>query len=344
MKTQLLGLTRDELRSLAVDRGQAAYAGDQLAAWMYSRRVAHFSEMTNLSKEFRRDLEATCEVGLKPPERVSVSSDETKKYLYAAEGRFVEAAYIPETRRNTLCLSTQVGCKMGCLFCMTGKQGFQAHLDAGAIVNQYASLPEVSDVTNIVYMGMGEPFDNLDAVLKSLTIFTADWGFALSPRRITVSTIGVIPAIRRFLEETGAHLAVSLHSPFADERRRLMPIENVHPVSELLELLKGTDVDKRRRLSFEYIMFDGVNDTPRHSRELVRMLHGLNARVNLIHFHPIPGTPLGPTPTERMEQFRDQLTERGITTTIRKSRGQDIQAACGLLSTKALLTPEPTDY
>jgi 23S rRNA (adenine2503-C2)-methyltransferase len=344
MKTQLFGMTRDELRDLAVGHDQAAFAGDQLAEWIYRRRIADFDSMSNLQKSFRQELSEGFITGLLAPEQASESSDGTKKYLYRAGSRFVEAAYIPEAHRNTLCLSTQVGCKMGCLFCMTGKQGFQENLEAGSIVNQLASLPEFDAVSNIVYMGMGEPFDNLEAVLRSLTILTAEWGFGLSPKRITVSTIGVLPAIRRFLAESEAHLAISLHSPFADERKRLMPIENVHPAHQVIELLKEADVAKRRRISFEYIMFDGVNDTPRHARELVRMLHGLNARINLIHFHPIPGTPLEASPEEQMESFRDRLKESGITATIRKSRGQDIQAACGLLSTKALLAPGPVDY
>lgn len=344
MKNQLFGMTRDKLRELAAERGMAPFVGDQLSEWIYGRRVADFDSMTNLRKDFRSQLSNDFMVGLSAPSRVSVSEDGTKKYLYPVGARFVEAAYIPEERRKTLCLSTQVGCKMGCLFCMTGKQGFQENLDAGAIVNQFASLPESKSVTNIVYMGMGEPFDNLEAVLRSLEIFTRNWGFGISPKRITVSTIGVLPAIKRFLEESEAHLAISLHSPFTAERKRLMPIENVYPVLDVLELLKSAEIAKRRRISFEYIMFDKVNDTPRHSRELVRILHGVSARVNLIHFHPIPGTPLRGTPDERMEAFRDRLKESGITATIRKSRGQDIQAACGLLSTKALLAPEPVDY
>lgn len=344
MKTPLFGLTRDELRALVAELGQPTFTADQIAGWLYARRATSFEEMTNLSKGLRRRLESRFEVGCYSPTNASVSADGTKKYLFAVGPRFVEAAYIPESRRNTLCLSTQVGCKMGCLFCMTGKQGFQGNLTAGQIVNQYSSLPESGQVTNIVYMGMGEPFDNLEAVLRSLEVLTADWGFAMSPRKITVSTIGVLPAVRRFLTESDVHLAVSLHSPFAEERRRLMPIENVYPAAQVLDLLRDSSLDQRRRLSFEYIMFDGVNDTPRHAKELVRILHGLSCRVNLIHFHSIPGTPLTGAPTERMESFRDRLNESGITTTIRKSRGQDIQAACGLLSTKALLAPEAVDF
>lgn len=337
-------MSRSELRSLAEKEGQAGYTGDQLCSWLYRRRATAFSEMTDLPKQFRARLAEQYEVGGLPPEKVSVSSDGTKKYLFRAGGRFVEAAYIPEERRNTLCLSTQVGCKMGCLFCMTGKQGFQYNLRSGEIVNQYANLPESDSVTNIVFMGMGEPFDNLEEVLASLELLTARWGFAMSPRRITVSTIGILPAIRRFLEESEVHLAVSLHSPFSEERRRLMPIENVYPLEEVLAHLREAEVGKNRRVSFEYILFDGVNDSARHARELIRILHGIRCRVNLIHFHPIPATPLSPSPSARMEAFRDRLKQSGITATIRRSRGQDIQAACGLLSTKALLSPQTVDY
>ena len=249
----------------------------------------------------------------------------------------MEAAWIPEERRGTLCLSVQVGCKMGCLFCMTGKQGFQAHLGAGEILNQYLSLPERDRVTNIVYMGMGEPLDNLANVLESLEILCSDYGYGLSPTRITVSTIGLVPAMRTFLDRTRCHLAVSLHTPFEEERRRLMPIENVHPLDEVLAELRARMVRGQRRVSFEYIVFDGLNDSPRHARELARILDGIRCRVNLISFHAIPGTPLVPAPPEKVQQFAGLLRERGLLTTIRQSRGQDIEAACGLLSTRELV-------
>ena len=266
------------------------------------------------------------------------SADGTRKYLFAASnGRFVEAAWIPERARSTLCLSVQVGCKMGCLFCMTGKQGFQGHLSSGEILNQYRSLPEREKVTNIVFMGMGEPLDNLDNVLDSLEILCADYGFGLSPTRITVSTVGLVPAMRTFLAKSTCHLAVSLHTPFEEERRRLMPIENVYPLKDVLAELRTSRIEGQRRVSFEYILFDGLNDTPRHARELARILDGIRCRVNLIPFHPIPGTPLAPSPPAVMLQFETLLRGKGILTTIRQSRGQDIEAACGLLSTRELV-------
>ncbi len=344
-KEPLFGRTIEELGETARRFGQAPFVARQLAEWLYRKRVDSFERMANLSKTFRASLAEEHVVGLAPPERATISSDGTKKYLFAAgPGRFVEAAFIPEERRATLCLSTQVGCKMGCLFCMTGKQGFQGQLSAGEILNQLRSLPESDRITNIVYMGMGEPLDNLANVLSSIEVLTADWGFALSPRRITVSTIGIIPAMKAFLERTDCHLAVSLHSPFEDERRTLMPVENLYPLAEVLGVLRESAIARRRRVSFEYIMFGGLNDTPRHAKELVRVLDGIRCRVNLIHFHPIPGTPLHGSSDETMLGFERRLKESGIITTIRKSRGQDIMAACGLLSTKALTSRPQADY
>jgi 23S rRNA (adenine2503-C2)-methyltransferase len=338
MKENLLGSTLTRLEEVAAAAGLPEYAGKQLADWIYRKRVTKFENMSNLPRAAREFLSELYSIELSSPVKTTESSDGTKKYLFAAaSGRFVEAAWIPEEKRGTLCLSVQVGCKMGCLFCMTGKQGFQAHLSAGEILNQYLSLPERERVTNIVYMGMGEPLDNLSNVLASLDILCSDYGFGLSPTRITVSTIGLVPAMRTFLDSTRCHLAVSLHTPFEDERRRLMPIENVHPLSEVLAVLRARMVRGQRRVSFEYIVFDGLNDTPRHARELARILDGIRCRVNLIPFHAIPGTPLAPSPREKMEHFQSLLRDRGILTTIRQSRGQDIEAACGLLSTRELV-------
>jgi 23S rRNA (adenine2503-C2)-methyltransferase len=337
MKDNLVGSTLARLTEVAAFAGLPAYAGRQLADWIYRKGETRFEQMSNIPRAARGILSERFAVELSPPVKVTESSDGTKKYLFDAGGRFVEAAWIPEERRGTLCLSVQVGCKMGCLFCMTGKQGFQAHLSAGEILNQYLSLPEREMVTNIVYMGMGEPLDNLSNVLASLEILCADYGFGLSPTRITVSTIGLVPAMRTFLDSTRCHLAVSLHTPFEEERRRLMPIENVHPLSEVLAELRARLVRGQRRVSFEYILFDGLNDTPRHARELARILDGIRCRVNLIPFHAIPGTPLIPAPREKIEEFQALLKSRGILTTIRQSRGQDIEAACGLLSTRELV-------
>lgn len=334
----LFGKKQQELVELARQRGLPAYNGRQITEWLYKKGVSSIDDMTNLSKMTRELLKQTCEVGARPHVKVQESADGTKKYLFPADnGKFVETAYIPEGGRTTLCVSSQVGCKMGCLFCMTARQGFQGQLTAGEILNQYQRLPERNRITNIVYMGMGEPFDNLQHVLDSLEILTADWGLAMSPRRITVSTIGLIPGMKEFLEKSKCHLAVSLHSPFEEERKELMPVENVYPLHEVLEVIRSFDFGLQRRISFEYIMFRGLNDTQRHVKELARILNKIRCRINLIRFHPIPDTPLQPSDDETIFRFQQALKEKGIMTTLRASRGQDIYAACGLLSTKELV-------
>lgn len=337
MKEQLFGKTLEELQMAGKSLGLPSFTGKQLAEWLYNKEVKSFEEMTNLSKKARELLSANFETGISPPEDVQESTDGTKKYLFPTEGgKFIETAYIPEGKRSTVCVSSQVGCKMGCLFCMTGKQGFQGNLSCGEILNQYRSIPEWKSITNIVYMGMGEPLDNLAEVLKSLEILTSDWGFALSPRRITVSTIGITPAMLEFLNKSEAHLAVSLHTPFDEERRRLMPIQQVYPIKEVIQEIRTWDFGRQRRISFEYILFKGLNDTPAHVNELSRILHGIRCRINLIRFHPIPDTPLDSPDEATIKQFQEKLNSKGITTTIRASRGEDIWAACGLLSTKKL--------
>ena len=338
MKTNLFGQTPDQLKETVEKLGLPAFTATQLSDWMYKKQVGDFDEMTNLSKQAREKLSAAFELDLKAPVSVQTSVDGTKKYLYASQSdKFIEAAYIPDKERATLCVSTQVGCKMGCLFCMTGKQGFQGNLSAGEILNQVQSLPEYEQLTNIVYMGMGEPLDNVEAVLESIEIMTSENGYGWSPRRITVSTIGLIPAMNRFLDESEAHLAVSLHSPFDDERKEIMPIQSVYPITEVISELKRRNIGGQRRVSFEYIMFKGVNDTPRHAIELARLLRGMKCRINLIRFHPIPDTPLEGTSDDKIEIFQNMLKAKGLTVTLRASRGQDIFAACGLLSTKELL-------
>lgn len=337
MREQLFGKTLEELQALSLNLGLPSYTGLQLAQWLYKKEVQSFDEMTNLSKKARALLGEGYDVGYRDPVTVQESVDGTRKYLFPArEGKFIETAYIPEGNRGTVCVSSQVGCKMGCLFCMTGKQGFQGNLTSGEILNQYRSIPEWKTITNLVYMGMGEPLDNLEEVLKSLEVLTSEWGFALSPRRITVSTIGLIPAMMEFLNKSQVHLAVSLHTPFDEERRQLMPVQQVYPLKEVLKEIKSWDFGRQRRVSFEYILFRDFNDSAAHVNELSRILHGIRCRINLIRFHPIPDTPLESPDDETMNRFKDKLNAKGITTTIRASRGQDIWAACGLLSTKKL--------
>jgi 23S rRNA (adenine2503-C2)-methyltransferase len=344
-KEALFGKTLDEIRQVVLSLGLPAYTGTQIAYWLYKTDITTFDDMTNVSKKVRSLLAGNYEFGVKAPVKVNESADGTKKYLFAAgNGKFIEAAYIPDGKRHTLCVSSQVGCKMGCLFCMTGKQGFQGHLSAGEILNQLRSIPERKLMTNIVYMGMGEPFDNLDAVMKSLEILTAEYGFAISVRKVTVSTIGIVPAMRVFLEKSKCNLAVSLHTPFEDERRRLMPIQNVYPLKDVIATIQEFDIGRYRRVSFEYIMFKGVNDTRRHVNELARVLNKVKSRINLIRFHPIPGTPLLCSDEATIFDFQQALNDKGIVTTLRASRGQDIEAACGLLSTKELVKAQKEDF
>ncbi|NCN04567.1 MAG: 23S rRNA (adenine(2503)-C(2))-methyltransferase RlmN [Spirochaetales bacterium] len=344
-KGNLYGLTLTELRNLVKNLGEPEYRGNQLFEWMYTHRIHNLQAMTNLGQSLRDHLSNEYRIQVIDISKVDESTDGTKKYLYPiSTATYVESAYIPETDRKTLCVSTQGGCKMACLFCMTARQGLQTQLSAGEILGQYAGIPESLDITHIVYMGMGEPLDNTEEVLKSIEGFTE--GYGLSSKRITVSTIGILPGLSRLLEETEVNVAISLHSPFAEERKRLMPVQSVYPFESVLELLKKYDFS-RRKLSFEYILFDGINDTADHAQELVRLLNPLRCRINLLHFHPIPNSPLSGTPRKRIEEFQAYLKSKGLIATVRKSRGEDIQAACGLLSTKELVRrplAETLDY
>jgi 23S rRNA (adenine2503-C2)-methyltransferase len=337
-KEKLFGKNPNEIKLIVNDLGMPAFTTNQIIDWLYKKDITEIEQMSNISAKNREVLAEKYQLGVSLPLKSQESKDGTKKYLFpAGEGRFIESAFIPDENRSTLCVSSQVGCKMGCLFCMTGKQGFQQQLTAGEIVNQIRSLPERNQLTNIVYMGMGEPFDNPDELMKSLEILTSEWGFGMSPRRITVSSIGIIPAMKRFLDFSSCHLAISMHSPFDDERRQLMPIQHVYAIKDVISLLKMYDWHGQRRISFEYIMLKGINDSELHVKELSRILNGLSCRVNLIKFHPIPATPLDGSDKTTMINFRDSLTAKGVFTSIRQSRGEDIFAACGLLSTKELL-------
>lgn len=341
MKEPLFGKTLSQLQDVTKKLGLPGFTGKQIAEWLYQKEINSIEEMTNLSKKTRQLLQESYELGLTPPDSVSTSTDGTKKYLFPVQARrFVEAAYIPDGDRATLCVSSQVGCRMGCRFCMTARQGFQSNLSAGEIVNQVRSLPERSKLTNIVYMGMGEPLDNFQPVMQSLEILTAPWGFAMSPRRITVSTIGIIGSMTKFLEQSECHLAVSLHTPFEQERRDLMPVQNNHPLEEVIRVIRAFDLGRQRRVSFEYILFKGLNDTPAHVKQLARLLNGIRCRINIIRFHPIPDSPYFSPDDAAIRIFIDALNKKGLRTTLRASRGQDIEAACGLLSTKELLKQE----
>lgn len=346
-KQRLIGMTSAELNDVVQRLGMPAFTARQIAQWLYEKHVRSIDEMTNISKQNRQLLLEEYEVGACAPTDCQRSKDGTIKYLFpvccdsTATGseQFVETVFIPDNDRATLCVSCQVGCKMNCLFCQTGKQGWHGNLTVADILNQIYALPEVEQLTNIVFMGQGEPMDNLDAVLQATEVLTADWGFAWSPKRITVSSVGIRGKLKRFLDESECHVAISMHSPLHEQRLRLMPAEKAMPIEETVALLKQYDFTHQRRCSFEYICFNGLNDTPLYAREIVRLLEGLECRVNLIRFHEIPNVDLPASDEKRMESLRDYLTAHGVFTTIRASRGQDILAACGLLSTAKQSSP-----
>lgn len=328
---RLLGKTLEELQTIAVEVGLPRFAGKQLAEWIYTRRAISFDEMTNISLKGREALKSNYTIGRHQPIAKAISQDGTKKYLFQVGEQYVESVYLPEEDRATLCVSTQAGCKMGCKFCMTGTLGFHGHLSAADILNQIFSIPDADKLTNIVYMGEGEPMDNLDNVLRSLEVMTSKWGCAWSPKRITVSSVGINKGLKRFIEECDCHLAISLHNPFATERQEIMPIEKVNHLKDVIALLKQYDWSHQRRVSFEYICWSGGNDTPKHANELLRLLKGLDCRINLIRFHAGVDKSFTSSDEQQMEWLRDYLTQHGITTTIRRSRGEDILAACGML-------------
>ena len=333
-KKSLLGMTLSDLQQVVTSLGMPGFTSKQIAKWLYESNVKSIEEMTNLSKANREKLALEYCIGDTLPAECQKSKDGTIKYLFpTADGKFVETVYIPEKDRATLCVSSQVGCKMNCLFCQTGKQGFDGNLTVTDILNQIYSLPERDKLTNVVFMGQGEPFDNLDNVLAATDILTSDYGYGWSPKRITVSSVGLKKGLKRFLDESECHLAISMHSPIPEQRAQMMPAEKAYSITEIVELLRSYDFSHQRRLSFEYIVFGGVNDSSTHVREIAKLLSGMDCRVNLIRFHQIPGVDLHGAEESKMESIRDYLTAHGIFTTIRASRGQDIFAACGLLST-----------
>jgi len=342
-KLPLIGMTLADLEGVVRSGGMPRFVGKQIAQWLYDKKVRTFDEMINISKKNREWLAANYVTGREEPVRSSASSDGTVKYLFAAgPGRFVESVYIPDKERATLCVSSQVGCKMNCYFCATGKMGFKANLTAAQIINQILSIPPrpvegrkaMNELTNVVFMGMGEPLDNLPQLLKVLEIMTAPWGMAWSPKRITVSTVGKLPELKDLLDRTQVHVAVSVHTADTAERASMMPAQRAFPIGAVMRLLSGYDFSHQRRLSLEYIMWRGVNDDIVHADMLIKLIGNLDCRVNLIRFHAIPGVELKPCSEERMLMFRSHLNSHGVTATIRASRGEDIEAACGMLAVK----------
>jgi len=335
MLSPLFGKTLSDLSQVIRELSLPSFTVEQITDWLYRKNVSSIEEMTNLSVKARMLMAEYYVVGKSKPLAVQTSVDGVKKYLFfAQDGKSVETAFIPDRDRATLCISSQVGCRMGCSFCMTARQGMQGNLTATGILNQFSSLPERDRITNIVFMGMGEPFDNFDELMKSLEILSSGYGYGWAPKRITVSTIGILPAVRQFMDNSRCHLAVSLHHPDPVERRKLMPVENKYPIRQIIELLKTYDLNKQRRISFEYIMLAGINDSLKHANDVVRLLSGFRCRVNLIRFHEIPGTEFKSSNDQTIQQFADALNKKGLIATIRQSRGIDIDAACGMLSTK----------
>lgn len=333
-KKPLVGMNLLELKNVAKELGMPAFTGGQMAKWLYTQHVTSIDEMTNISKDNREKLKENYTIGCKKHIDAQYSKDGTIKYLFPTDnGKFVESVYIPDENRATLCVSSQVGCKMNCLFCQTGKQEFEGNLTTADILNQIYSLPEREKLTNIVFMGQGEPMDNYDNVLKTTQLLTADYAYAWSPKRITVSSIGIKSKLKRFLEESDCHVAISMHNPIPEERIEVMPSEKAMSITEIVEMLRNYDFSHQRRLSFEYIVFKGKNDSVDHAKAIIKLVEGLECRFNLIRFHTIPNVPLQGVDDKKMEEFRNYLTAHGVFTTIRASRGQDIFAACGLLST-----------
>ncbi len=332
--TPLLGHTLNELHAVAESLGMPRFTAKQMAQWIYEKRVHSVNDMTNLSLSNRQKLiDAGYEIGYEDPADAAISKDGTIRYLFATPAKkHIETVYIPDHERATLCVSSQIGCKMNCYFCMTGKQGFNGQLTTHQIMNQIFAIPESQSLTNLVFMGMGEPLDNWNEVCKALEIITAPWGMAWSPKRVTLSTIGQMQHLPDYLTQSQCHLAISIHSPFADEREKLMPVQKAYPIETVLELLRQQDWSHQRNLTFEYIIFKGLNDDARHAHALIKLLSGLECKVNLIRFHAIPDVDLKTSDLAQMEKFRDILNEHGLTATIRASRGEDIYAACGMLS------------
>ena len=331
----LAGMTLAQLQEVTASLGLPRFNAGQIARWLYVARATDIAQMTDLSKAAREKLAEKYCVGRQAPLSAQRSTDGTVKYLFDSGcGLDVEAVYIPDKDRATLCVSSQAGCRMHCAFCMTGRQGFHGNLTAASIINQVLSVENSEKLTNLVFMGMGEPCDNLPAVLQAIEVLTAPWGLAWSPKRITVSSIGKLPEMRELIKNTRVHIALSVHAPFPSEREQLMPAQKAWPLTKVMDMLRQFDFAHQRRLSVEYIMWDGVNDDRKHADALARHLRGTSARVNLIRFHAIPDSELRPSPRPVMEAFRDRLNDLGITVTIRASRGEDIMAACGMLAGK----------
>ncbi len=335
VKTNLFGLPQQGLEALVSRLDMPRYRVDQIMRWLYRHHVTAIEQMSNLPLADRRALDQIAEIRVRPPQQSLTSSDKTRKYTFETDATdLVETALIPEGKRMTLCLSSQVGCRVGCRFCATGAMRLRGNLSPAEILNQYRSVPERDQITNIVYMGMGEPLDNLNAVVDSVELLTSQHGYGLGNRRITLSTVGKPEPLARFLQRCDVRLAISLHTPFQEQRRELLPGTRGYDLDQLLRILRDRARPDARRVSFEYVMLKDVNDSLEHADATAQLLAGMQTRINLIPFHPWHGNDMQPTPAARIEVFRARLEQRGLIATVRASRGMDIEAACGLLATK----------
>ncbi|MBG0858703.1 MAG: radical SAM protein [Bacteroidales bacterium] len=332
-KEILCGKTVYDIHEMLRIHGYGVSHATQVANNLYKKRIPDIPLFRNIPGKLLRLLSSIADTGFSPPSRSEVSGDKTVKYLFTGEGgKQFETVYIPDKKRNTVCVSTQSGCRMGCPFCLTGRYGYHGDLSPGEIINQILSIPEAGRINRVVFMGMGEPMDNLGNVLKACRIITSEWGMALSPRDVTVSTVGITTGIIEFLEESDCNLTLSLYSPFAAERSRIIPAERKYPAREIIEILKHFPAGKKRRFSIAYVMIKDVSDTDSHLEELKKLLNGSDIRVNLLPYHTFSGDSANPSSEERMLHFRHSLVLSGISASIRRSRGADIGAACGLLA------------
>ena len=333
LKTGICGLSADEILNLISVWGFSYSHAVSISNSIYKKKATIISQFSKIPKKLIGQLAEATIIGTIKPVLYEVSTDKTIKYLFRTDtGKEFETVYIPDGKRNTVCVSTQSGCRMGCPFCATARYGFRGNLSAGEIINQIISLPVSGKLTHVVFMGMGEPMDNLENVLKACEILTAEWGLSISPRNITVSTIGIISGVDKFLLESDCNLTLSLHSPFPEERKLIIPAENHYPVHNVLELMKNFPLNKKRRLSVAYVMIKDLNDTDRHLDELKKLLLGTKIRVNILPYHPARDNSGESSSAERMQYFKHNLVVSGISASIRKSRGVDISAACGLLA------------
>lgn len=333
IKKSLCGMTVNDIFSLIEPSGYRFSHAVSISNSIYKKGAGEILQLTKIPIKLRAKLIGYACTGSFLPVSFEKSTDKTVKYLFRTDaGKEFETVFIPDNKRNTVCVSTQSGCRMGCYFCETAKYGFRGNLSAGEIVNQVISIPEARKVTHVVFMGMGEPMDNLENVLKACEIITSEWGLAISKRNVTVSTVGIAVGIEQFLNSSDCNMTLSLYSPFSDERKKFVPAEWVNPVHNIINVMKNYPVNNKRRLSVAYIMIKDLNDTDSHLKELRILLKGSKIRVNLLKYHPVGNDQFCASSDERMQLFKHDLVTSGISASIRKSRGADISAACGLLA------------